>query len=55
ASLGDLVIIAAFGLVPEEQVRGHRPKLVFVDEANFIKEERAHIPVQAADGEAFAA
>jgi aspartate 1-decarboxylase len=51
ASVGDLVIIAAFGLVPEDQVRGHQPKLVFMDEANRIKEERAHIPVQAASGE----
>lgn len=55
ASVGDLVIIAAFGLVPEDQVTGHRPKLVFVDDANGIKEERAHIPVQAAAGEAAAA
>jgi aspartate 1-decarboxylase len=50
--VGDLVIIAAFGLVPEDQVRGHQPKLVFMDDANRIKEERAHIPVQAASGEA---
>ncbi|MBT2302024.1 aspartate 1-decarboxylase [Variovorax paradoxus] len=48
ASVGDLVIIAAFGLVAEAQVRGWQPKLVFVDDANRIKEERAHIPVQAA-------
>jgi len=51
ASVGDLVIIAAFGLVPEDQVRSHQPKLVFMDESNRIKEERAHIPVQAASGE----
>jgi aspartate 1-decarboxylase len=51
ASVGDLVIIAAFGLVPEDQVAGYQPKLVFVDDANRIKEERAHIPVQAASGE----
>ncbi len=51
ASVGDLLIIAAFGLVPEERVAGHLPKLVFVDSANRIKEERAHIPVQQASGE----
>jgi len=51
AAVGDLIIIAAFGLVPEAQVAAHRPKLVFVDHANRIKEERAHIPVQAASGE----
>ena len=55
ASVGDLVIIAAFGLVPEDQVRSHQPKLVFMDESNRIKEERAHIPVQAASGETVAA
>ena len=51
AAVGDLLIIAAFGLVPEERVAGYLPKLVFVDGANRIKEERAHIPVQAASGE----
>jgi len=48
ASVGDLIIIAAFGLIPEDRVSGFRPKLVFVDDANRIKEERAHIPVQPA-------
>ena len=52
AAVGDLLIIAAFGLVPEERVPAHRPRLVFVDGANRIREERAHIPVQAASGEA---
>ena len=52
AAVGDLLIIAAFGLVPEERVAGHRPRLVFVDDANGIKEERAHIPVQDASIEA---
>ena len=55
AAVGDLIIIAAFGLVPEDQVSGFNPKLVFVDDANRIKEKRAHIPVQAASGEAVAA
>ncbi|CAN7624468.1 MULTISPECIES: aspartate 1-decarboxylase [unclassified Variovorax] len=48
ASVGDLIIIAAFGLIPEDRVSSFRPKLVFVDDANRIKEERAHIPVQPA-------
>lgn len=51
AAVGDLIIIAAFGLVPEVQVAAHRPRLVFVDESNRIREERTHIPVQAAAGE----
>jgi aspartate 1-decarboxylase len=55
ASVGDLIIIAAFGLVAEEQVRSHQPKLVFVDAANRIQELRARVPVQAASGEAMPA
>lgn len=55
ASVGDLIIIAAFGLVPEEQVANYKPRLVFVDDANRIKEERSHVPVQAASGEAVVA
>ena len=51
AAVGDLIIIAAFGLVAEDRVASHRPKLVFVDTANRIQEERAHVPVQAASGE----
>lgn len=48
AAVGDLIIIAAFAQVPEQQVAGFEPKLVFVDENNRIKEQRSHIPVQAA-------
>lgn len=31
---GDTLIIAAYRLVPEEQVPHHRPRVVFVDEKN---------------------
>jgi len=55
ASVGDLIIIAAFGLVPEDKVAAHRPKRGFVDGANRIKAERAHTPVQDACGEPVAA
>ena len=48
ASVGDLVIIASFAQVQEEQVLGFEPKLVFVDDSNRIKEERSIIPVQMA-------
>jgi aspartate 1-decarboxylase len=34
--------------VAEDKVTGFEPKLVFVDDKNRIKEERSHIPVQAA-------
>ena len=46
--MGDLVIIAAFAHVHEDQVRGFAPKLVFVNPDNRIKEERTAIPVQLA-------
>ena len=48
AAVGDLIIIAAFAQVPEPQVQGFEPRLVFVDGSNRIKEERSHIPVQEA-------
>lgn len=48
ASVGDLIIIAAFGTVAEEKVTDHLPKLVFVDEDNRIKQQRDHVPVQLA-------
>jgi aspartate 1-decarboxylase len=46
AAVGDLIIIAAFAQVHEDQVAGFSPKLVFVDPDNRIKEERSTIPVQ---------
>ena len=42
ASIGDLIIIAAFGLVAEEGVAAHAPQLVFMDEKNQVKELRSH-------------
>jgi len=35
-SLGDIVIIACFGVVAEEQARGWKPSNVYVDAANRI-------------------
>ena len=46
AAVGDLVIIAAFAQVPEEQVSRHKPQLVFVDEANRQMGLRHHVPTQ---------
>ncbi|MBO4790423.1 MAG: aspartate 1-decarboxylase, partial [Oxalobacter sp.] len=34
--LGDLVIIATFGLMDEEEAKTFRPKVVLVDEKNKI-------------------
>lgn len=55
ACAGDLLIIAAFGLVGEERVASHKPKLVFVDAANRIKEVHSQVPVQTAETEALPA
>ncbi|MCK6426917.1 MAG: aspartate 1-decarboxylase [Burkholderiaceae bacterium] len=41
ASRGDLIIIAAFALVPEAQVDAHRPRLVFMDAHNRVKALRS--------------
>src|SRR5476649_2993665 len=47
AQLGDLVIIAAFALVEEAELKaGWKPDLVFVDEKNRIKGNRDHVPTQ---------
>ncbi|MBX3588482.1 MAG: aspartate 1-decarboxylase [Ramlibacter sp.] len=48
AAVGDLVIIAAFAQVHEEQVAAHRPRLVFVDEANRQMDLRQQVPAQQA-------
>ena len=47
ASVGDLLIIAAFAQVPEAEVAGHRPQLVFVDAHNRQCALRDHVPTQA--------
>ena len=46
ASVGDLLIIAAFAQVPEDQVATHQPQLVFVDEHNRQPQLRHHVPTQ---------
>ena len=46
ASVGDLIIIASFAQVHEENVVGHEPKLVFVDENNQQTGLRSHVPLQ---------
>ena len=46
AAVGDLVIIATFAQVHEEQVVRHKPQLVFVNEANRQVGERQYVPMQ---------
>lgn len=46
AAVGDLIIVAAFAQVPEEQVGTFKPKLVFVDEANRQVGLRDFVPAQ---------
>ena len=46
ASVGDLLIIAAFAQVPEDQVATHQPQLVFVDANNRQTELRHAVPTQ---------
>ncbi|TXH88544.1 MAG: aspartate 1-decarboxylase [Rhodoferax sp.] len=49
ASNGDLLIIAAFAQVHEDQVAAHRPKLVFVNEKNQQVELPDKVPTQMAE------
>ena len=46
AAVGDLVIIAGFAQVHEDQVSSHKPRLVFVDEANRQVDARDFVPAQ---------
>ncbi|WP_404301933.1 aspartate 1-decarboxylase [Alicycliphilus denitrificans] len=47
ACVGDLLIIAAFAQVHEDQVAKHQPQLVFVGERNRQTALRHAVPVQA--------
>jgi aspartate 1-decarboxylase len=38
ATKGEMVIIASFGWMPEDEASRHQPKVVLVDEANRIVE-----------------
>ena len=46
AAVGDLIIIASFAQLQEEEVAAHKPKLVFVDAHNRQTAARDHVPVQ---------
>ena len=46
ASAGDLIIIAAFAQVHEDNVAAHQPKLVFVNEKNQQTSLRSNVPLQ---------
>jgi len=46
AAVGDLLIIAAFAQVHEDQVPTHEPQLVFVNDQNQQTELRHHVPTQ---------
>jgi aspartate 1-decarboxylase len=49
ASVGDLIIIAAFGMVSDSQQETHEPRLVFVDARNRETELRRRVPIQAVE------
>lgn len=46
AAVGDLIIIAAFAQVHNDQVTGHTPQLVFVDDKNKQTDLRHTVPTQ---------
>lgn len=46
ASAGDLIIIAAFAQVHNDQLSAHEPQLVFVDDKNRQTELRHKVPTQ---------
>ncbi|MDA8389485.1 MAG: aspartate 1-decarboxylase [Gammaproteobacteria bacterium] len=48
AASGDILIICAFGILDERELKDFRPRLVYVDEANRIIRSGNAIPMQAA-------
>lgn len=48
ASPGDLLIIATYASYSEDELVQFKPQLVYVDAQNGIKDQRQHIPIQAA-------
>lgn len=47
AAVGDLIIIAAFAQMNDDQMHAHQPQLVFVDEHNRQTDLRHAVPTQA--------
>jgi aspartate 1-decarboxylase len=41
---GDMVIMATFGEMTEEEARAHEPKVILVDKKNRVVETRAEVP-----------
>ena len=46
AAVGDRVIICAYGIFDESEVKTHKPSLVYLDEKNNIIRTSKEIPVQ---------
>ena len=46
ASPGDIIIIAAYGIYREAELKAFHPVLVYVDEQNRVTSKRGAIPVQ---------
>lgn len=46
ATVGDLIIIASFAQVSEQDVGQFKPLLVFVDAHNRAQDSRDHVPIQ---------
>lgn len=49
AAVGDILIIATFAAMTDDESRSYAPKLVYADEHNRIKGIGGSIPVQAAE------
>ena len=46
ADLGDIIIICAYARMNEQQANQHKPKLVYCNEDNTVKDTATVIPVQ---------
>ncbi len=48
ASVGDRIIICAFGNFSEEELKNHKPRLIYMQEGNKVSHTANAIPVQLA-------
>ena len=46
AKVGDLLIIAAYAMFSDSELKQYQPKIVYVDHRNKIVDSRSRIPVQ---------
>ena len=47
-SVGDLIIVCAYGMYDENEIKDHKPRLIYMQEGNTVSHTANAIPVQLA-------